>query len=603
MIANYISIKPESLPYPAIGVDDSIVKGVEVRDTGKGFYYLDFLRTYGFLNTPEYKNFVIAMRKIPKDAYKKPFKDLFKVNFEEIDLEPIELADKPADFFDKRNEMLAKVLQLFIEKKKAKELTKTYKALIQKHSAKFPIINDKNFLFKLLAYEYFEFGFFSFLMRSFDIEEIYIGRGEDQSRFFTIYLDHRKYSRIMTNLTFTSKNEFTKFVRLLGAFLNRQPSETSPLVNTKIPFGRGGRVQISIKPTALRNEGYVNIRLFPSSPFNIIQILKWGSLPIDVIPYFVGLFETQGNLIVSGATGSGKTTLINALLGFTPVSLRIITVEETPELILEGFPMTVYLVSTEYSSLNDLISASLRKTPQVYILGEVRTPEEIQSFIRSASSGQANISIATFHSEDIKTLTFRFVQEAGAKVEQLKALDVFVFQNKILVNDKGKDKLVRKTTGVYELLKEIPETLYKTIIEFFKKKYLNDVEDVTEKEALEMLKAMLEIRKEMTIKISSKFGVIGIKMIKLLGDFLFFLIIMEFDRHKNQFVVYDGSIYFSSIMNKFKAKLKADEKTFRSKLDVIKKLMEHYLKNSYERKPFKEFVQIWNRDRIKYLYS
>jgi len=594
---NYISVieRFHLLPLDNIsylGKDNSILPSVDVYKTKDGLI-LFFFNEYKFLNSSEYKKLVSEFRKIDKDTYRDLFKKFLKDDFDKYDLEPKKIQDRP-ELIERRNEKMTLLYKAILTKKK--NFVKLYKKLLSKYNNQ--ITNNIDFIAKLLVYEVFEYGLLSFFFRSNDIEEIYIGTTLDKGEKETIYLDHRKYSRVLTNLTFTSPTEFTVFVKSAGSFLSRIPSESNPLVNTKIPYGRGGRVQITIKPSALETEGYVNIRLFPLSPFNIVKIIKWGSIPIEILPYFVALFETKGNTMVCGETGSGKTTLLNALMGFAPSSLRTIIVEETPEIILEGFSQVVKIVSTENAPLEDIISASLRQTPQIYILGEVRTKEEIQGYLRTTSAGQANLSIATFHAGSIEGFIERLKKEADASISQIKTIDVIVFQNKMNIRKEGRDIIVRKTTGVYELLKSVDERLLFSIINYFKNKF--KLENYSQKEIIEFITETVKALGGYEITYKNDLGeLVKLKLVYVDGDILYFLTLMDYDPVNDRHIIYDGVLRYSEVVKRFMKKLKYNDfdKFKREKWEIIKKIINIYVKKNLEKLSFKQFVQQWNIDR------
>jgi type IV secretory pathway ATPase VirB11/archaellum biosynthesis ATPase len=596
---NYIRISKNLLASTndasLIGKDNSILPNVSVLRKKDGTIIFDFSKEYAFLNDPVYEKLVEKIRDIELTTLYKFFKEFFKEDFGKYDKEPKELSDNP-ELIEIRNQKLASLFELVLQKKKA--YSKLYNELLKKYPNSNFLRNIKLFSM-LLVYEFYEFGLLSFFFRSDEVEEIYIGSAIEKSKSISIYLDHRKYSRVLTNLTFTSKNEFMKFVKSAGSFLSRVPSESNPLVNTKIPYGRGGRAQITIKPSALENVGYVNIRLFPHSPFNIVKIIEWNSIPSIVIPYFVSLFETKGNTMVCGETGSGKTTLLNALMGFAPINLRTIIVEETPEIILEGFRLVVKIVATEEAPLQELISASLRQTPQIYILGEVRTSEEIQGYLRTTSAGQANLSIATFHASSVEGFIERLKKEGNASLPQVKTIDVIVFQNKLNVRKDGRDVIMRKVTGVYELIKNIDEELYLMIIDYFKKRY--KLENKSIKEIMEFITETVKALGSFDITMSINNEPLRIKMVNIEGEILYFLTILEYDLGKDTFLFYKGSLRKSQIIKNFMKKLKIDnfDIFYQSKYLLIQKIVEIYKQKGLAKESFKKFVLQWNVDRNK----
>jgi type IV secretory pathway ATPase VirB11/archaellum biosynthesis ATPase len=427
---------------------------------------------------------------------------------------------------------------------------------------------------ELFYYDMKEMSFLSFLLRDENIEEIYIGSANDINfKKYLFYLDHRKYGRLVLPITFSNDTARTFFQTYVASFMRRVIGEGSPLLNSRVPIGRGARFQITTTPVALSTKTYANARLLNTNPFNPIKILKFKSMPVEILPYFIYLFRTQGNFLTNGPTGSGKTTLLNALVSFAPLTLRVITVEETPEISLNGFPFVVREVSTEKVPLYSVVSAGRRQTPQLFIIGELTGIEEMKAFLNIASAGQSNLSIGTFHASDVIGLINRFRDEVHASLEQIKKIDVLVFQNKILVKEGNLDKVKRVVTGIYETIPVLTSELLEEINEIARKEYGKTLEELLQ------IANSLEIGRYLVIKIGS--------------DLVAYSKIMDYDIAENKFRVYDESLRNSRIVKQYMNKLKyKDYESFKANIhSKLVKLLTKQYQEGYDKYSFEEYVK------------
>jgi Flp pilus assembly CpaF family ATPase len=140
-------------------------------------------------------------------------------------------------------------------------------------------------------------------------------------------------------------------------------------------------------------------------------------------------------VIVAGNTASGKTTTLNALFSFIPLSDRIVIIEETPEINIPH-PHKVKLVSNQELKINmkNLVEDSLRMRPDRVIVGEIRTPEETAAFIETILSGQARGSYATFHAQSSEELIKRMVNLGISKIDTT-SIDFVIIQRRLMRYD------------------------------------------------------------------------------------------------------------------------------------------------------------------------
>ncbi len=178
---------------------------------------------------------------------------------------------------------------------------------------------------------------------------------------------------------FESVEKLQDVIQKIVAGCNRVVNEAAPIVDARL--SNGSRVNIVMNPIAL-NGPIVTIRRFPDHPITMEQLVRMGSISDEAAEFLRKLVRAGYNLFVSGGTGSGKTTFLNALSAWIPREERVITIEDSAELQLQDIPNLVRLETRNGNlegcreiSIRDLIRASLRMRPDRIIVGEVRGGE------------------------------------------------------------------------------------------------------------------------------------------------------------------------------------------------------------------------------------
>ena len=182
-----------------------------------------------------------------------------------------------------------------------------------------------------------------------------------------------------SELRFESQEQLHNVIQQIVADCNRVVNEASPIVDARL---RGGaRVNVVLNPVAL-NGPIVTIRRFPDKPMMMEDLIAYGSLTSEVSEWLRKLVQAKYNIMISGGTGSGKTTFLNALSYYIPVEERIITIEDSAELQILGLPNLVRMEKRNANvegcseiGIRDLIKTSLRMRPDRIIVGEVRGGE------------------------------------------------------------------------------------------------------------------------------------------------------------------------------------------------------------------------------------
>lgn len=204
-------------------------------------------------------------------------------------------------------------------------------------------------------------------------------------------------------MQFESAGKLEDIIQQMVAGCNRTVNEASPIVDARLQ--NGSRVNVVLSPVAL-NGPIVTIRKFPDNPIMMKDLLAFGTLTEEAAGFLAKLVEAKYNIFISGGTGSGKTTFLNALSYYIPQEERIITIEDNAELQIKNIPNIVKMETRNANvegckeiTIRDLIKTSLRMRPDRIIVGEVRGGEAIDMMQclntghdGSMSTGHANSS-------------------------------------------------------------------------------------------------------------------------------------------------------------------------------------------------------------------
>nr|WP_297766878.1 ATPase, T2SS/T4P/T4SS family [uncultured Butyrivibrio sp.] len=207
---------------------------------------------------------------------------------------------------------------------------------------------------------------------------------------------------------FESSDKLEDVVQQIVASCNRVVNQSQPIVDARLE--NGSRVNIVLGPVAL-NGPIITIRRFPDKPIDMARLIELGSLSPFLRDYLKILIKAGYNVFISGGTGSGKTTFLNALSDFIPKDLRVLTVEDSAELQIIGVPNLVRLESRNANvegckpiTIRDLIKSSLRMRPDWIIVGEVRGGECVD-MLQAMNTG--HMAMSTGHSNSASDMLYR----------------------------------------------------------------------------------------------------------------------------------------------------------------------------------------------------
>ena len=209
--------------------------------------------------------------------------------------------------------------------------------------------------------------------------------------------------------TFTSKEKLEDIIQQIAGSNNRMINLSNPIVDARLQDG--SRVNIVLEPISIDGPA-ISIRKFPERPYEMCDLVQMEAISGEAAEFLERLVRARYNIFVSGGTGSGKTTFLNALSQFIPKEERIITIEDSAELQLIEKPNLVRLETRNANtegvqaiSIRDLIRAALRMRPSVIVVGECRGGEALD-VLQAMNTGHDG-SLSTGHANSCKDMISR----------------------------------------------------------------------------------------------------------------------------------------------------------------------------------------------------
>ncbi len=206
-----------------------------------------------------------------------------------------------------------------------------------------------------------------------------------------------------------SERQLEDIIQKIVGQAGREVNQANPIVDTRLPDG--SRVNVVLPPISMKG-ATVTIRKFSKTPMTIEQLLKYGSITPEVAHVLELLVKAKYNIFISGGTGSGKTTFLNALSNFIPKDERVITIEDSAELQIAGVENLVSMETRNANAsgsgaitIRDLIKSSLRMRPERIVVGEVRGGEALD-MLQAMNTGHDG-SLSTGHANSTEDMLSR----------------------------------------------------------------------------------------------------------------------------------------------------------------------------------------------------
>ena len=270
---------------------------------------------------------------------------------------------------------------------------------------------------------------------------------------------------------FHTQDKIEDLVQSIAAKSNRIVNATVPIVDARLE--NGARVSMVLPPVAL-NGPIITIRQFPTHPIEMEQLIAWGAVTKDAVEFLRKLVIAGYNIFISGGTGSGKTTILNALSNYIPKQERIITIEDNAELQIRGVENLVRLEARKGNTqgdheitIRDLIRASLRMRPDRVIVGEVRGEETID-MIQAMNNGHDG-SLSTGHGNSPRDMLARLetmvlmgmeLPVSAVRRQIASGLDIMVHLGRMRDRSRKVLEILEITGYSYEKEEILTHTLY-----------------------------------------------------------------------------------------------------------------------------------------------
>ena len=258
------------------------------------------------------------------------------------------------------------------------------------------------------------------------LEEIAVNNSNDP-----VWVYHKKYGWCRTNIKLKDEEQIYDYSSLVARKVGRQINTLTPLLDAHLPSG--DRVNSTLFPVS--NFGNtLTIRKFSKNPWTITNLIRGHTITPEVAGMIWMCIQNELSLIVSGGTGSGKTSFLNAMAGLIPANQRIVSIEDTRELTLPAFLHWIPMVTREANpegkgeiTMLDLMVNALRQRPDRIIVGEVRRQKEAEVMFEAMHTGHS--VYATLHADNTEQTISRLTNPPiNVPPEMLDALAGVVVQ-------------------------------------------------------------------------------------------------------------------------------------------------------------------------------
>jgi len=280
---------------------------------------------------------------------------------------------------------------------------KEIRTLLDKY---FPDLDDKSALMlsNYIIEENLGFGKVDILLSDEQIEEIVINSHKEPVRIY-----HKQYGWLETNIKIVTEARIRHYASMIGRNVGKEITALNPLMDAHLKSG--DRVNATLNPISTSGNT-ITIRKFAKDPWTIPKFIQAGTISLDGAAFLWLCIQQELSVLVAGGTGSGKTSMLNVLSNFFPPSHRILTIEDTRELVLPKImhwvPLATRLPNPEGKggvSMLDLLVNSLRMRPDRILVGEVRRKEEAEIMLEAMHTGHS--VYATIHANNADEVVMR----------------------------------------------------------------------------------------------------------------------------------------------------------------------------------------------------
>jgi len=328
--------------------------------------------------------------------------DKFEGGLRYIAIEPILLPEEK-EVLKRVKELLKIALEVDVRTLDRTQNAEAYlKRKVLEIAKRFNVKMTKSTFDKIIYYlsrDFLRYGIIDPLMKDSLIEDISC----DGARI-PIYVWHREFESIPTNIMFQDEEELDRFIFRMAYLSGRHVSIAEPLIDAALPDG--SRIQMTYGTEVTKKGSTFTIRKFKEDPFSIVDLLKFNTLNSEMAAIAWFALESKASILLAGGTASGKTTTINCLSMFIRPEAKIVTIEDTPEINLAHSNWIQSVTRPGIGgvgevTLYDLLKAALRQRPDFIIVGEVRGAEASTLF-QAISTGHAGLS--SIHADSVQAV-------------------------------------------------------------------------------------------------------------------------------------------------------------------------------------------------------
>ncbi len=275
-----------------------------------------------------------------------------------------------------------------------------------------------------------------------------------------IYVYHRKYESMPTNIVFNKPEDLDAFVVKLAHMAGKHISVAFPILDASLPGGH--RLAATFMKEVSQKGSTFTIRKFREDPITIVDMIGFGTVSPLLAAYLWIAIEHKRTILIMGVTGSGKTTLLNSILNLVKPNYKIVTIEDTPEIRLPTKNWVQLVARPSYAAgeskageitLYDLVRVSLRYRPDIIVVGEVRGAEAYVLF-QSIATGHGGAT--TIHAENIDAAIKRLTSPPMNIPESyIPLINIALMIERVSIKDReGKTRVARRVTRIWEVSKE-----------------------------------------------------------------------------------------------------------------------------------------------------
>jgi len=312
--------------------------------------------------------------------------------------------------------VLEKIRQEFISRVDTKELAQAenpedirdkfqldIRKLIKRY---FPSAEEEtsNMLVNYIIQENLGLGKIEILLKDNFLEEIVVNNHEEP-----VWVYHKKHGWLLTNIKLITESKIRHYATMIGRDVGKEITTLNPLMDAHLKTG--DRVNATLHPISSKGNT-ITIRKFASDPWTITKFIKDNTISVDAAAFLWLAVQNELSILVAGGTGSGKTSMLNVLSNFFPPNQRIISIEDTRELILPSnlhwVPFETRLPNPEGKgeiTMLDLLINALRMRPDRIIVGEIRRQREAQVLLEAMHTGHS--VYATIHANNADEVVVR----------------------------------------------------------------------------------------------------------------------------------------------------------------------------------------------------